>query len=222
MTAFALRKARIDPRPGKLIDQLTEDIEVPPARKRGRHPSAGVLPVARAAMIFPRRTGVEASRDDSCHVPLLFKSRGDEEIIQLPATSKLRLEPSRHPAPPRPGLHRVVRIPILRTNGRVLAALTLKPSDFVSHSDPSQPFLQSGFFRQHCVAKFGGHLVVNFQKLVKREQLQMIDVHSSSPVLRALINQAQAADKARLIKRSHNPHLIAVTSSDKGERAVIA
>src|SRR5437763_6580405 len=42
-----------------------------------------------------------------------------------------------------------------------------------------------------------------------------------SPVLRALINQAQAAGKARLKKRPHNPHLIAATSGDKGKRAVI-
>src|SRR3954470_22402928 len=68
----------------------------------------------------------------------------DQEIVQLLAGSKLRLEPPRRLPPTGPALGAVFGVPILGKNRRVRAARTRDSRGTVSRFNLAQPFLQLG------------------------------------------------------------------------------
>jgi len=79
MTAFALREARIDPRPGKLIEQLEltkESTSGQPESEADLRPRACVSRYDPSPVRPDFWDGGGATHVDSCHLPLLIKKLG--------------------------------------------------------------------------------------------------------------------------------------------------
>ncbi len=131
--------------------------------------------------ILPEDTCAPTSRRASCR-PSAFPAlnSANQEIIQLlSAAAKFRLEPARELPTTGPRFRWVLRILILRTNGRVWSARPLK-LQFVYDFNLAQPFVEPSPLRVYFPRQLQSNLLVQLPEFVCSHRVQVIFFHADT------------------------------------------